>query len=706
MPTSKGWSPLRKSSAVLLFVLFAPLLASAQLVVGPEKQLADPELEILARAIDVDTASDGPTILVVWSDRRTDATSDIFAARLDRNGRVLDANIAVTSTPDIDESDPFVDFDGTRYLVTWFDGTNTLAAEISTAGVMVTPPTVIAAGRPTTVARGSRDAAVSLVDATGANIGVIRPGLEFTAAGRIRPNQHVRLVRVDSGYMIFFVEYVGSRAVLRAIRVDSRGRTTDTFNLGALGSFTNDLTIAAAIENGVPILAAFARDRMVVARVSVTGVITPLTVVESIATRTVEEIVTRTGGFDIVGIINGSPRIFRYASDVLTVETSPLAGPASAGAATLTAGRLFTVWQIEGVLTGRFAFSNTEPAIPISQSAPNQQMPALATDGVAALAVWVEDITETRDRIMARLITRDGTPISEKPLSIANRTMAPKTSPPAVALHGNSYYIAWVDARNGVDKPAQLIMRTVDRGGAVAGDIPVSSTVAPNDSPSLASGGSDALLVWAKAEPSPRVRAAFLSDLTRQFEIHELLREPVVAFGGGAYVIAGTTALGSIRAIRFLPDGTIAGTLFETVDSTASEPAIAYSGSDFFVVFKRAGSIVGRFVNSGLEVNINDFGDNPQVAWDGNAFVVAWTNNGDVFAARVLPAGTVEAPVVLSGTTLGEDFPALLGLGGGVTLTAYQRQVPELFNINRVFTKVVTTQTPAPTKPRKRRSVR
>ncbi|HYR28199.1 MAG TPA: hypothetical protein VEU30_07010, partial [Thermoanaerobaculia bacterium] len=457
--------------------------------------------------------------------------------------------------------------------------------------------------------------------------------------------------------------------------------------------------------DNVPILAAAARDRMVVARVTPAGVPTALTVIDAVATRSVQEIVPRTGAFDVVMLHNGRPRIMRYTGDTLTLENEPVAGPAATGSAVITAGRLFTVWQIDGTLTGRFAFMQNEPLVRVAQSAPNQQMPVLATDGVAALAVWTEDITETEDRIMARLITRDGTTISAEPLEISERTMAPALSPPALVLHGNSYYIAWVDARNGVDKPAALVMRTVDRGGAVAGDIGVSLTVAPDDGPAMATGGTDALLVWAKASPSPRVRAAYISNTNQQFDIEELLREPAVAFGNGTYVIVGVTPTGAIRGVRFA-DGAVTGTLFQTVppaNEVDSEPELVWNGSDFLMVFRRGTSIWGRFIGTGFEFPIAEAGDNPRVTWDGKAFVATWQTDGDVYAARVMTDGTVDEPAELSATDGNEDFPTVIGLGNGTSLAAYQRTVPELHNVHRVFTKVLTTSAPKPTK---RRAVR
>jgi hypothetical protein len=706
LPTSRTWSLLRRRSSALLFAAAAPILAGAQLTPGAERQLATPEVEAHARAAHIDVASGGTTMLAVWSDRRTDRGTDIFAARLDRNGRLLDqTNIPVSVTVGIDESDPLVEYDGTRYLVVWFDGTNTIASEIATDGTIVTGPKVIAPGRPTTLVRTNPNIAIAMTDEDGTTIGVIRPGLEFVQSARLRQTQQVAIAKRENGYVVFFAEPAGSRAALRVLSVDSRGRA-ETINRGTLGTFAPDLNFAMASVDGTPIVAAGARDRFIVARLESDGALTPITTIETGASRIIEEVVPRGDDFDVVAIISGASRVFRYVDEVLVEESQPLAGLAEAGAATVNAGRLFTVWQIDGMLRGRFAFGGDDPRVDISQSVPNQQMPVLATDGTNVLAVWIDDVSETRDRIQSRIIGRDGTPASAEARTVATRTVPAMMSPPGVVYSGGQYVVAYVDAKNGLENPAHLTMRTVDRSGLSSGDIPVTTTASLLDGPALAAGPTDALLVWSRSAPNARVRAAFVSNPQNHIEISELLREPAVVYANNSYLIVGATSAGSIRGLRMSTAGVLGATLFETIGTNDSKPAIATNATEQLVVFRRGTSIWGRLIGTGLELAIAESGDNPRVTWDGTAFVAAWQDVTDVFVARVLTNGTVESPVVLSATPLNDEFPALLGLGGGNTLAAYQRMVPELHNVYRVFTRPIVTQTPEPPKPGKRRSVR
>lgn len=683
-----------------------PLLAAAQLVPGPERQLAAPEPELHARAVDVDIAAGGGPMLAVWSDRRTDRGSDVYAARLDRNGVLLDrTNIPLSVTAGIDESNPLVEFDGTNYLVVWYDGTNTVGAEVSLDGAIVRQPRVITAGRPITLIRGTRDIAIASTDATGTTIGVIRPGVVFQEAARVRSTQQVAIARMDGGYVVFFTETVQNRGVVRGMRVDSRGRV-ETLNRGTLGSFTPDLDLALANVAGRPVLVAAARDRFVVARVETDGAITPVTTIETAAPRVALEVIPWGTDYDVLAIISGTPRVLRYVNDVLIEEDQPLTGPAGAGAAAVTASRLFTVWQIDGAVRGRFAFDDAQPRVDIAYSVANQQMPALATDGTHVLAIWTDDVTETRDRISARVVARDGTPLSVAPRTIATRHAPPMLSRPAIVFSGGRYVVAYVDTTKGIDKPAELIVRSVDRSGVASGDVRVTLTAHPLYGPALAAGPSDALLVWSRSDPNPRVHAAFVSDPQNHIEVRELLYEPAVVYANDSYLIVGGTATGSIRGVRLSAGGVVGETVFETIGTADTKPAIATSAAEQLVVFRRGTAIWGRLVGTAFEFTIAESGDHPRVTWDGTAFVVAWQNAGDAFIARVLTNGTAEAPVVLSATALEDAFPAVLGLGGGSSLAAYQRAVPELQNVHRVFTRPVETQTTDPPKPAKRRSVR
>jgi hypothetical protein len=719
---SRPWLPLPKRSSALLFAALVPLFAEAQPGVGVEKGVSAPDVEVLARVDEVDVASSGDTILVVGTDSRTDRGADIVAMRLDRTTTLLQP-ITITSTPGISESNPIVVFDGDRFVVVWESGGNAMGAEVDRAGTLTQGPIVLAPGRPESVMIVSGQTLIAIADAGGSTIYRMRDDLRLVDIEDFPRRSNLRITRLGTGLLIVWPEneFPSGRSVMRVLRMDSRGRIIENGIATALGNFDRGPSFAVGTVGDEGILVVAGTDRLVVARVAVNGTITVIHSDESDQERTVEDIVPRIDGFDLVMINADRPRIMRFVGNALTTETTPVAGTVENAAGTPQAGRTFTVWQSEGIISGRYAFAGSaEPPITISRSPASQQLPALATDGAGAIAVWSEDLDDETDRIVARLLTRDGTPAgSPRPLTLTTRTMVPTASAPAVAYAAGNYQVVWIDQRRGIDRPSNLMLKTVDPAGVAGPDVTVSNTAHQTESPAIASEGNNALIVWTERPlTGSQVRGAFVSSPSSRFDIPETTSEPAVAYGNGSYLVVGNTSLGGIRGTLVSRTGAIERIAFETAGSTDGEASVAWNGrSHYLVVFRRGTSIYGRLldrngntIGDNFPIELDTFAENPSVTWDGHAFVVAWTAraipesdaDGDVFVTRIRTTGEIDANAVLSATERNDDYPVLLGLGGGQTLAAYQRMVTELLYVHRVFTRVVTT----PPLTLRRRSVR
>lgn len=92
----------------------------------------------------VDVAFDGRNYLVVWQDERSGSiNADIYGARVDTAGVVVDTNgFAVSTLPEY-ELDPSVAFDGKNYIVAW-TGANIYCTRVDTMGILLdTIPVVV-----------------------------------------------------------------------------------------------------------------------------------------------------------------------------------------------------------------------------------------------------------------------------------------------------------------------------------------------------------------------------------------------------------------------------------------------------------------------------------------------------------------------------------------------------------------------------------
>jgi len=96
-------------------------------------------------------AFDGANYLVVWEDERSGPAADIYGARVSTAGSVLDPAGIVVSPADLWQGAPSVAFDGTNYLIAWDDlrgsaSTDVYAARLSRDGVLLDPTGLVVSG--------------------------------------------------------------------------------------------------------------------------------------------------------------------------------------------------------------------------------------------------------------------------------------------------------------------------------------------------------------------------------------------------------------------------------------------------------------------------------------------------------------------------------------------------------------------------------
>ena len=120
----------------------------------------------------VAVASDGTDFLVVWEDYRNSGTTgrDIYGTRVNAAGQVLDAAGINISPSSGDQFRPDVAFDGLTYVVTWADGR---AGNVDVYGARVTTAGAVLDATGFGVATSSADESVPAITVGGSNVSLV-----------------------------------------------------------------------------------------------------------------------------------------------------------------------------------------------------------------------------------------------------------------------------------------------------------------------------------------------------------------------------------------------------------------------------------------------------------------------------------------------------------------------------------------------------
>ena len=260
-------------------------------------------------------------------------------------------------------------------------------------------------------------------------------------------------------------------------------------------------------------------------------------------------------------------------------------------------------------------------------AADDQRLAAVAFDGTNYLVVWEDRRTGSTDLYCARM-TPDGEVLDPNGIVIAAERNAQGT--PAVAFDGMNYLVVWDDWRFSMNP--NIYGARVTTGGVVLDTtaIPVSTAVDGQTNPAIAFDGTNYLVAWEDWR-------------------------------------AGTLAP-DIYCTRVSPSGSVLDTAGVVVSAAAEDqtrPAVAFNGTDYVVVWEDtrvAGlDIYGARVSQaatvldpgGIAVSTATWTQQyPSVACDGSNCLVVWEDmrsdyNGDVYGARISPAGAVLDPVGL-----------------------------------------------------------
>ena len=607
----------------------------------------------------VDVAFDGTNYLVVWHNAETSGQYDIYGMRVSKEGELLDAEPFFISDATGAQMSPKVAFDGTNYLVVWYDsrsgsydiygtrvtqnGTvlNSAGIAISTATDYQYFPDVSFDDTNYMVVwqdqrNGTYDIYGTRVDQDGIVLDPAGIAISIASEEQSRPS-------IDFDGSNYFVAW------------DDYRSTTSNDIYGSL------VTPEGTVLNGEGIPISTATDGQQMPSVSFGG--TNFLIVwydrrdganyDIFGARVNQSgVVQDASGIHISNIDaqQVSPTVIFYSDQWLTVWRDNRNG----GYADLYGSRISasgTVTDADGIL--------------IASAAQTQEKPAAAFDGTNYLVVWEEARSGGYSNdIYGRLIAPTGNQVHVDAIPISTSTGSQEY--PAVAFDNDStYLVVWQDDRSGTN---DIYGTRVTTSGNVLDPpgIAISTATGRQNYPSVAFDGTNFLVVWSDER-------------------------------------GGSSSTDDIYGTIVEPDGSVlspSGSLIADDDLWQDNPSVAFDGTNYLVVWDDYGSgtfeedIYGIRVNqSGVPIDDSSFAITtadegqyrPAVAFDGTNYMVVWfdrrnSNASDIYGARVHQSGYVldasGTPIITFSGTQQYPFIVFDGTNYLVGCENYQDESP------------------------------
>jgi hypothetical protein len=610
-------------------------------------------------------ASDGTNFLLVWAEFRN-MKLQIFGARMDQNGILLDTLAIPIATKAETQYAPAVVFGGSYFFVVWEEYHEVFNTEFG----YQYPHRIY----------GSRINTTGVVIDTNAIL--ISNGAYSDMYDNLNPD-----VAFDGTN--YFVAWQGWYGRIEGTRVNQSG---------AVLGYPIDITLP--IEYGSNPCVAFTGSYYLVAwdrspyhaypgmiccsRVSTDGVVidTNAIIVNQGDRARVDPEISRDGqNFFIIW------EDYRYWYDTLWAEIY--------GARVTQAG---TVLDTTG--------------INISRHIHNQRTPAISYDGSNYFVVWKDyrnPMNSNLYDIYGARVSRSGNVIDSFGIAITKDSSWATSDIecyPEVAFSSESYLVAW---QHGIRaKPAQYDVYTarvlpsgvvVDTSGFAA------STQVPGHQYSSVSAfdGTNYLIVWNDYHYGDTSNIYFnqsdysdvngvrvsgtgvvLNDAAIEIASAPLDQvNPSIGFDGANYLVVWeddsafsyNCELGRIKGTRINSNGVIMDTLGILIAAPYYDhPSISFDGTNYLVVYYKWGQDIAcrRVSPSGVVIDLADIviatgqypsvGGHAGVAFDGSNFLITWTYCGiGIYGVRVSPSGIVidPIPIEISDTTYLQTSPAI-----------------------------------------------
>ncbi|UCF81124.1 MAG: hypothetical protein JSV08_01490 [Acidobacteriota bacterium] len=671
-------------------------------------------------------ASNGTDYFVAWSDDRSGSGYDIYGTRVTSAGIVLDPSGIAVSTAGGSQWKPSVASNGTDYIVVWGDyrsGTNydIYGARVNSAGTVLDPtPTDIAVSTAVdrqyypSVASNGTDYFVAWsderndggcqcnTDIYGARVrasdGYLHDGPPDTGgiavSTAVGDQERPSVASDGTDYFVAWRDYrSGVDYDIYGTRVASDGTVLDPTPTDiAVSTATNHQMYPSVASNGTNYFVAWEDQRngstnrdVYGARVTLAGAVPddPLVgiAVSTAANHQYEPSVASDGSDYFVAWYDRRSGTNNdiYGARVTSagaVPDDPLVGIAVSTAATdqrypsvaSNGTDYFVAWEDwrngstnRDVYGARVTSAGAVPddtlvGIAVSTAANNQRLPSVASNGTDYFVVWQDYRSGTGySDIYGTRVTSAGAVPDDPLVGIAVSTSASEQRFPSVASNGTDYFVVWEDYREG---PADIYGARVTAAGVVldASGIAVSTAVSDQEDLSVASNGTDYFVAW------------------RDYR------------SGTGYDIYGTR----VTSAGAVPDDPLVGIAVSTAASSQRFPSVASDGTDYFVVWEdRRYWATTKYDIYGTRVRASDgwlldgppdtggiavstaanSQYSPSAASNGTDYFVVWEDYrdgpGNLYGARVTAAGVVldTSGIAVSTAAWDQEWPSVASNG-------------------------------------------
>ncbi|RME54643.1 MAG: PKD domain-containing protein [Deltaproteobacteria bacterium] len=604
--------------------------------------------------------------LVVWEDSRPGTNSDIYGARIDADGTLLDPDGIVIYSDNAQQAMPDVAWTGSEFLVVWRDQGyySIYGLRVGVDGSLLDPNriaicTTSGARHDLSVSCGENDICLAawVDERSGRYIYVAR----IDRSGQVLDHNGRSIYASYGAYYGTAVAWGEGRFLviwetnsnLYGSWVSETGAITGNFLLSSASGYQQYPRLA---WNGERFLAVWQDNRngnwnIYGSRILPDG--------------TVE---------DPQGIVITNRNTHEQYPDVSEYPE----------------GNFLVVWQDNrsgnGDIYGTFVTPQGEvlsPEIPFESGPANSYRPALSASSMGVVLAW-----DDNDDIF-------GIPFLLSPGGVERYIHLLNRFHPVTRENGGDHLVVWEDIREG-GSGVDLVGARVSSAGELLDPegLLISTAAGAQKNPALASNGNGWIAVWEDGRFDPNAPDIYAARITPQGSVADTggiaisnaagaQRNPDVAYGESDYLVVWDDSRGAstdIYGARITPGGQVLDTdaiPLSTAPQDQRNPAVAYDGTNYLLVWEddrngvstgygcsEATDLLASRVTTGGEI-LDGTGFvlsaasgaqcEPALASGGTNWFAVWTDsrNGDpdIYGARITPGGSV---IEIAGLPLAE----------------------------------------------------